>query len=215
MKDFEPKTRFGLIRHARTVWNQAKRIQGQSDSPLIPDGEKQAKQWGPILKEHQWDRILASDLGRALQTAALVNDALKLAIQTDSRLREQNWGNWTGKTLAQVKIKALRHLEDHVQSGWRFCPPGGEDRNSVWLRSQTALLEAAKNQPGATMLVITHEGVIKSLIYRLCNRQFLPSEPPLIRPLHLHWLVYDRSGLRVEKINALALPSYTHAEVMK
>jgi hypothetical protein len=47
--------------------------------------------------------------------------------------------------------------------------------------------------------------VIKSLVYHLCGRKFLPSEPPLLKSYRLHWLVYDRDGLRLEAVNALAL----------
>ena len=61
-------TRFGLIRHAQTVWNREKKVQGHRDSPLTADGERQASSWGLILSQFSWDRILASDTGRALTT---------------------------------------------------------------------------------------------------------------------------------------------------
>ena len=38
----ETVTRFGLIRHAETVWNRERRVQGQMDSPLTSEGEQQA-----------------------------------------------------------------------------------------------------------------------------------------------------------------------------
>ena len=69
MQDPYKITRFGLIRHAQTVWNREKKIQGHSDSPLTADGENQAGRWGMILQQYSWDRILASDTGRALETA--------------------------------------------------------------------------------------------------------------------------------------------------
>ena len=34
MQNSYKNTRFGLIRHAETIWNQEKKIQGQNDSPL-------------------------------------------------------------------------------------------------------------------------------------------------------------------------------------
>jgi probable phosphoglycerate mutase len=54
-------------------------------------------------------------------------------------------------------------------------------------------------------LIVTHEGVIKSLIYRLYHRSYLPDEPALIKSQHLHWLMAGKNGLQIEKINALAL----------
>jgi probable phosphoglycerate mutase len=199
-------TRFGLIRHAETNWNLENRIQSHRDSPLSARGERQAIQWGEILKDFHWDRILSSDTGRAFETARRINLALKLPSMVDARLREQNWGRWTGKTLAQVKAAETGVWAEQIAAGWGFCPPEGEDRLSVWKRSRAALVEAAKRWPDETVLVVTHEGVIKSLIYRLAGRKFLPHENRLIRSLHLHRLIYDsQEDLRLEGLNAISI----------
>jgi probable phosphoglycerate mutase len=201
-----PVTRFALLRHAKTEWNQDKRIQGQNNSPLTPEGEHQAKEWGQLLKAQRWDRIITSDADRTLETASLVNISLKVPVMHDSRLREQAWGRWTGKTVAQLRKENPRLLTEQENAGWKFCPPGGEDRNMVWERSQKALKAATEKWPGETLLVITHQGVIACLINRLCGRQFLPTEPPLVNPYHLHWITHDERGFRVEGINTQALP---------
>jgi len=200
-------TRFGLIRHVETEWNQEKRIQGQNDSPITAEGEHQARQWGQVLAQEVWDRILVSDTGRALKTAALINTRLKAPVVQDSRLREQNWGEWTGKRRRVIRKKFPGYLAEQEKKGWEFCPPGGENRNTVFERSQRALAEAAEKWPGAKILVITHEGVIKCLIYRCFERKFLPNETPLLRPLHLHRLIYDGRGFQVEAVNAVSISS--------
>jgi probable phosphoglycerate mutase len=206
MEEHHPPTWFGLLRHARTAWNEEKRIQGQNDISLTPEGRFQAREWGRHLIQYRWDRIITSDARRALETAGLVNISLRVPLVHDGCLREQNWGRWTGKTVAQLKEEVPQLVAEQERAGWKFCPPGGEDRNTVWERSQRALQGARGKWPGERILVVTHEGVIKCLIYRLCGRQFLPSEPSLIRSHHFHWLVYDREGLRLEGINAQALP---------
>ena len=198
-------TRFGLIRHAQTDWNRGKKIQGQSDSPLTADGKKQASSWGQRLLQFPWDRILASDTGRALATAERINAFLNIPLETDPRLREQDWGDWVSKTIPQIQTEASQVLEEQINAGWNFCPPGGESRDSVLKRSQEALMEAADRYPGDNLLVVTHEGVVKGLIYHLCGRKFLPTEPPLLKSYRLHWLVFDREGLQIEKVNALKL----------
>jgi len=198
-------TRFGLIRHAQTVWNQEKKIQGHSDSPLTADGERQASSWGKILEQFAFSRLLTSDTGRALETAKKINAVLQIQLITDPRLREQDWGHWVGKTTSQIQTEAPRALDGQINAGWGFCPPGGEDRRKVSARSQEALQEAAGKWPGDHFLVVTHEGVIKSIVYYLCGRKFLPSEPRLLKSYRLHWLVFDRDGLQIEKVNALKL----------
>ena len=198
-------TRFGLIRHAITEWNLQKRIQGQQDSPVAPEGETQAGKWGSILEPFCWDRILSSDTGRALETAELINETLRIPIHPEPRLREMNWGLWTGKTMAQLRQETPRLLAEQEANGWGFCPPGGEVLETVWQRSRQALLEAAGKWPGNQILVITHGGVIKSLLYRFNSHQVLCNEPHLMRAWHLHLLLHDRQELHLEKINAFRL----------
>jgi probable phosphoglycerate mutase len=198
-------TRFGLIRHAETLWNREGRIQGHGNSSLTNSGKKDADGWGRGLQRISWDRIFGSDLGRAVDTAAIINHHLQIPFEADSRLREQDWGQWTAKPAAKIKYEELDKLDKAKRCGWQFCPPGGEDRISVWQRSHNALVDAARKWPGNTILVVTHEGVIKNLIYRLCNRRYEPGEASLIEPRHLHWLVIKNSGLQLDRINALAL----------
>ena len=198
-------TRFGLVRHAETLWNRERRIQGQSDSALTAKGKKDADNWGRRLSRFSWNRILMSDSGRAVETAARINNHLQAPAESDPRLREQDWGRWTGRRITQVETEVSSRLQEEQMRGWKFCPPGGEGRLSVWHRSHSALSEAAKRWPGDTILIVTHEGVIKSLIYRLSGRHFLPDEPALLKPYNLHWLNFNNNILRIEEVNALAL----------
>ncbi len=198
-------TRFGLVRHAETFWNRERRIQGQSDSALTAKGKKDADNWGRQLSRFSWDFILMSDSGRAVETATRMNHHLRAPIDSDPRLREQDWGRWTGKIITRIETEAASRLQARHQTGWHFCPPGGEDRLSVWHRSQRALTEAAVRWRGHTIMIVTHEGVIKSLIYHLCGRNFLPGEPALIRPYHLHWLVQTGPDIKIDQLNALEL----------
>ncbi len=198
-------TRFGLIRHAPTVWNREKRIQGQLDSTLTAEGEARGKTWGQALSSQPWDRIVSSDLGRARRTAELINTVLKVPMTYTPLLREVDWGEWTGRSLKQIKAEPPGVLSEMEKAGWRFRPPGGEDRLAVWERAHRALTDAAEKWTHQAILVVTHEGVIKCLVYRLLQRRFLPDEPPLLKPGYLHGLIHDNDGLRIDKINAMAL----------
>ena len=200
-------TRFGLVRHAETLWNRESRIQGHRDSSLTARGKKDADGWGQQLSRISWDRIFGSDLGRAVETAAIINHHLQIPFETDPRLREQDWGEWTAEPAAKIQSQELSKLDEAKRTGWQFCPPGGEDRFSVWDRSHRALLVAAKKWPGETILIVTHEGVIKSLIYRLFKCGFSPGEPALIESRHLHWLIVSHSELQIHQLNALRLSS--------
>lgn len=198
-------TKFGLLRHGQTEWNREKRIQGQSDSSLSRKGEEQARRWGRRLKGSGWTRIIASDLGRAVRTAEIINGFLQIPMATDSRLREQDWGGWVGKTLPQLHGRFAEELAVQQQAGWKFRPPGGEDRLQVRDRCMSFLHKAAAGHAGEEVLLVCHEGVIKCLLYHLSGRKFLPEEPALIRPYHLHLLHHDGRMLRIEQVNAVDL----------
>lgn len=198
-------TRIALVRHGRTEWNAEKRIQGQHDSALTIEGREQALAWGTRLKAFNWSRIIASDLGRARHTADLINKTLNLPVSCDARLRELDWGDWIGMTVSDIKSQYPDMLRRQVAAGWQFRAPGGESREQLWKRAQNALDDIAAQFKGETLLIVTHNGLIKAVLYRLRQRRFLPGEPPLIKPLHLHWLRHDADGLGIEAINALGL----------
>jgi probable phosphoglycerate mutase len=198
-------TRFGLIRHAETVWNRERRVQGQLDSPLTPEGEQQAERWGRALKALSWNRILASDTGRAAATAAIINAQLRLALELDPRLRELDWGRWTTRTIARIRAEDREAVEAQEAAGWEFRPPGGESRRQQMERSRQALIDAAGRWPGECILVVTHEGVIKSLAQHLSGRAFVAADAVGLHPYHLHWLAVAGGRLALAGLNAQAL----------
>jgi probable phosphoglycerate mutase len=92
-------------------------------------------------------------------------------------------------------------LEEQVKMGWHFRPAGGESRLEVLERSRQALTEIAQSREGDHILVVTHGGVIRCLLYQLCKRNFLPEEPPLIEPYKLHWLSFDGEEFHIQHLN--------------
>ena len=81
-----------LVRHGETLWNAARRIQGQSDSALTAKGELQAHQVGERVKSLGITHVIASDLGRTRRTAEIIADACGCDVTVDPRLRELNMG---------------------------------------------------------------------------------------------------------------------------
>lgn len=199
-------TRFTLVRHGQTQWNAEKRIQGRADSPLTDVGVRQARQWGRDLIGSGLTRIVSSDLGRARGTAEFINESLNLPHAADARLREQDWGAWTGMTLTDIRRNDGDRLAQAEAAGWGFQPPGGEDRRQLLKRCRAALAEAADAHPGAHFLVVAHEGVIKSLVYWLAERRFLPEEknrlaekpPPILTLTNGRWAL-EQADLRSGK----------------
>lgn len=92
-----------LVRHGRTSYNLAGRVQGSIDIPLDDVGVWQARQTGDALRRLYVERdpvarqlVVASDLRRANRTAHLFADPLGLEVHADPRLRERSFGDWEG-----------------------------------------------------------------------------------------------------------------------
>lgn len=158
-------TTIGLIRHGETDWNAQRRIQGRTDIPLNDRGRAQARAAAEQLLHQGWHRVYTSPLQRAADTAAIVARVLGLpdpAVVDD--VAERSFGEIEGLTYAE---RTARFAEGSPV-------PGLETRADVVARSQPALALLAAAHPGQRLLVVTHGGVIGSLIrhvtdYRLPN----------------------------------------------
>lgn len=183
---------FYLLRHAQTLWNRERRIQGQWDSELTRQGLAASQELAPRLVGLSLARILASDLGRAKSTAGVLNLVLRLPVTLDRRLREQHFGEWTGKYWRDVPADDLAAAE---AAGWQFHPPGGESRADVRSRAEHALIDAARANAGRNVLVVTHQGVVKAVLYHLLGRAYSPDEPPAFDPNRLQQVVCEGGKL--------------------
>ncbi len=197
-------TLLALLRHGKTLWNEEGRIQGHKNSPLSPAGIQQVLEWGRFLKPYSIHCIIASDLGRVRETVGLLQKVLdKVPIEWNPALREQSWGEWEGKTLAEIKRSQGEELTTQVRAGWNFRPPGGESRTEVLHRALPVMQQAAQQWPGKQVLVVCHEGIIKALIYHLAARSFLPEEKAILQKPALHLLQGIGKELSIGALNIM------------
>src|SRR5436190_22569107 len=99
-----------FVRHGETDWNAARRYQGQRDMPMNERGRAQARRNGEALRSFlpaiaEAD-FVASPLGRARETMAVLRTALDLAAddyRVDERLMELNYGHWEGQLQSDLK----------------------------------------------------------------------------------------------------------------
>lgn len=116
-------------------------------------------------------------------------------------LREQDWGRWQGKTIAEVQQEEATLLASQIKAGWDFCPPGGESRREVLQRALSVTSSLLHKDAGKRILLISHEGVVKALIYHLAARAFIPSEKKLLQKRQLHLLIGDDGQLALGPLN--------------
>lgn len=87
-----------FVRHGRTFYNSLHKMQGWSDSPLLPEGIEVAKQAANALKDVDFNLAYSSDTTRAINTAKIIMDENKndLNRHTISEFREQFYGYFEG-----------------------------------------------------------------------------------------------------------------------
>lgn len=148
-------TELYLVRHGETDWNAARRIQGRTDIPLNETGRDQARRAGELLARRRWDAIYASPLGRAHETATIIAERLGMSEVTDvEALVERDYGEAEGMDFDAMQAR--------YPEGVRV--PGQETRDEVAARVVPALLEFAVRHPSERVLVVSHGGVIRSVL---------------------------------------------------
>ncbi|WP_309400229.1 histidine phosphatase family protein [Cerasicoccus maritimus] len=150
-----------VIRHGETEWNIQHRYQGQQDSPLTEKGRRQADAIGERLKSFKFDRIISSDLGRAVDTCrAIAQYHPDTLWEQNAGLRERNFGILAGYTRAEAAVKFPREEEGYLHGGVDYVIPEGESLRDVFHRAGNTFDSIAKCFDGQTVCVVTHGGIL-------------------------------------------------------
>jgi len=191
-------TRIVVVRHGETQWNLAARIQGHQDSPLTATGEAQARAIAARLAAEKFDRLVASDLGRAWRTAEAIAARTGNRIEADARFRERNYGVAEGLTYAEIETRYPEVFARVRDADPDFVVPGGESRRQLFERVREAFEALAGEAPGANLAVICHGGVLAAL-YRHVHALALAEQHAIPIPnASFNALVYDDGRWLVE-----------------
>lgn len=157
------ETSFLLIRHAESTWNAGGRWQGHGDPPLSARGRVQAARLAERLAGEGIELLIASDLARCAETAAILGARCGLVPRPDPRLREIDIGTWTGLTREQIEEREADLLARFEAEQLDARPGGGETRLEIRARVRSAAAELAAEHRGRCVALVTHLGVIRAL----------------------------------------------------
>jgi probable phosphoglycerate mutase len=162
----DPTTTTILLRHGDTRLSPEHRFSGLHDHPLSDIGTKQAKAAACRLATGATiDAVISSPLQRAAATAAIAAGELGLTAAIDDDLRETDFGDWDGLTLAEIQQRWPAAV-----AAWRRdpgqAPPGGESFADTAHRVNRACDRLLRDHGGQTVLVVSHVTPIKILLCR-------------------------------------------------
>ena len=148
-----------LVRHAEVEEKYQGCYNGHIDIGLSHKGHLQAKELAEKLKNEKYDAIFCSDLKRARQTLSYFTHA-KDTIYTP-KLREKSWGKHEGLTFDEIISQGEIKYENFLQ--W-IEALDGEDYTIYVNRIEEFLTTFLKAQKKENILIVTHSGVIKTII---------------------------------------------------
>lgn len=153
-----------LVRHAESEANVAAAWQGRGNAALSPTGRSQVEALAKRMNGRNFDAVVSSPLDRAYETAS----AFSPAPEVEDDLIEIDLGNWEGVAFDVVAEKdgvLLRSIYDGVDE--RFGEIG-EKMSEVAARVWAVIDGLAERVgPDGTAVVVSHGGVIDSLIATL------------------------------------------------
>lgn len=170
------ETRLYVTHHAPMAKRKGEIVGSRTDKGLSEYGVEVAKRQAERLKkmlgtaalESVEGTILSSPLKRALQTSEIIAEQCNLTIETDERLKAQNFGALDGMTFEEVeRDEALRlNLWDYVSPELRDShrTPGGESNKVMMDRVNNFKLDMLSRGQKSRPLIITHGTVIDALI---------------------------------------------------
>jgi probable phosphoglycerate mutase len=162
-------TRILAIRHGETLWNVDSRIQGHLNIGLNDTGRWQAERLGMALKDEPITAIYASDLSRAHDTALAVSRHNGVPVQAEPGLRERSFGEFEGRTFAEIETELPEQAKRWRQRDPSFTPAGGESLLMLEARVLSVAARLAAQHPGEQIALFAHGGVI-DILYRAATR---------------------------------------------
>ncbi len=152
-----------LVRHAEVDETMRERVFGRLDVGLSDTGRAHAERIAEALAAEPIVAVYSSPLRRALDTAAPLARALGLDPVAVDGLRELDFGELEGLTVAEIAERFPAELS------WMSAPadvsfPGGESVAALQERAVRAVRWIAAGHAGETVAVFAHAVTIRTVL---------------------------------------------------
>ncbi len=160
------QTQIDLLRHGETLAGSV--YLGRTDASLSEYGYRQMAD--ALLNAPRYDAVLSSPLVRCAAFAEEYVQRHDLPLQYDARFQEMDFGEWDGRSAAEIAFADPDALENFWRDPVTFPPPQAEPLLSFQTRVLAAWRELPARYPGQRVLLVTHGGVMRIILCHLQRR---------------------------------------------
>jgi broad specificity phosphatase PhoE len=162
-------TRLIIIRHGQTAWNEGEgeRLRGRADLELDEIGLRQARAAATRMALWRVTAVYSSPLRRAVTTAEILAESLRLKAQTLEGLIDIDYGSWQGLSLKEAEANDPDLYRLWLQRPHLATFPGGEDLEQVRERVNSSVEILVPRHLGQTVVLVSHKVVCKVLLCSL------------------------------------------------
>ncbi len=150
-------TTLDLMRHGEPVGGR--RYRGQIDDPLSEKGW--AQMHAAVGDTVPWTHIVTSPLLRCSAFAEALTERHGLPLVLDGRLKEVGFGEWEGKSAAEIEQAAPGSLARFKADPANARPAGAEPLADFYARVAAALDDLLMQYAGQHVLLVGHAGVMR------------------------------------------------------
>jgi len=150
-----------LMRHGETDWNSLGKFQGIEDIPLNIAGIEQINEAAKYLRNFNWSIIITSPLSRAKTSAEIISKEIgDVKVQEEIDFIERDYGKASGMTPEERKLSFPGGI-------WT----GAEPHDKLQNRTINALMKYIKKYDGENIIIVSHGGVINSMLSYFSNNE--------------------------------------------
>jgi len=192
-----------LLRHGRTTANTGGVLAGWTPGiELDETGRAQVQAVAARLAPVPLAAVVSSPLERCVQTASAVAEGRELELQTDDRLGEARYGDWTGRPLKELVKEPLWKVVQQHPSAAVFPGAEGEGLAQTQARAVAAVREwNAKLGPHAVWLACSHGDVIKAVLADALGLHLDSFQRIVADPASISVITYTETRPFVVRIN--------------
>ena len=184
-----------VVRHGQSQSNLEQVFTGQGNTELTETGYAQAEATAAYLDRYRIDRIYASDLSRAMQTAAPTAKHQGLQIIPDPQLREICAGLWEAQPYVELMQRFPESYDLWLHDIGHAHPDGGESTLELAARVSAEVDRLIAENRGRCIAIFTHATPVRMLA---CQWMDIPlekaAEVPFCTNASISVVEYDDDG---------------------